>query len=130
MGIIRKFIGPKSKYDKTIPYTYSAKVKLLEIDEDLVHHYFADTICGLIEYLDENNISPAEVELFGCYLKKEIPLDIKYCTSEEGKWLKRPDICHSLETHYKNSLEEQYKGHVELGECSYEDRDRKGSGPF
>lgn len=130
MGIIRKFIGPKSKYDKTIPYTYSAKVKIIEGDENLVNHYFADTICGLIEYLDENNISPSEVELFGCYLNKEIPLDKKYCTSENGQWLKRPDICHSLETHYKDSMEEQYKGHVELGECSYEDRDRKGSGPF
>lgn len=130
MNIIKKFIGPKSKYDKTIPYTYVAKVQIIEGDESLLHHYFADTICGLIEYLDENNINPDEVELFGCYLKKEIPLDKKYCTSEDGKWLKRPDICHSLETHYKETLEEQYKGHVELGECSYEDRDRKGSGPF
>jgi hypothetical protein len=130
MGIIRKFIGPKSKYDKTIPYTYTAKVQIIEGDEDLVHHYFADTICGLIEYLDENNISPKVVKLFGCYLKQEIPLDLKYCISEDGKWLKRPAICHSLEAHYRDTLEEQYKGHVELGECSYGDREREGSGPF
>ena len=130
MSIIRKFVGPKSKYDKTIPYTYTAKVQIIEGEKDLVHYYFADTICGLIEYLDENKISPDEVELFGCYLQKEIELDKKYCISKNGEWLKRPDICHSLETHYKDSLEVQYKGHVELGECAYEDRERMGSGPF
>ena len=132
MGIIKNFIGPKSKYDKTIPYTYIAKVQIIEgvTDENMMNYYFSDTICGLIEHLDENNISPADVELFGCYQKKEIPIEKKYCLSEDGNWLKRPDICHSLETHYKETLEEQYKGHIEFGECSFEDRDRRGSGPY
>jgi hypothetical protein len=125
MGIVRKFLGPKSKYDPSIPYTYFAKVPIVEGNEDLVHYYFSDTICGLIEYLDKNNISPEEVELFGCYLKKEIPIDKKYCLSEDGSWLKRPDICNSLETHYKQTMEEQYKGHIPLGDCSFDDRERK-----
>ena len=125
MGIVRKFIGPKSKYDKSLPYTYIAKVPVIEGDEDLMHYYFSDTICGLIEYLDKNNISPEEVQLLGCYQKKEIPIDKKYCLSEDGKWLKRPEICHSLETHYLQTMEEQYKGHVALGDCSFDDRDRK-----
>lgn len=129
MKIINRIIGPRSKYDKSLPYTYIAKVPIIEGDEDMINCYFADTICGLIEYLDENNISPEEVQLFGCYLKKEIPIDRKYCISEDGEWLKRPDICHSLETHYQQTMEEQFKGHVELGECSFEDRDREGSGP-
>ena len=124
VGIVRKILGPKSKYDKSIPYTYFAKVQIVEGDEYLVHHYFSDTICGLIEYLDENNIGPGEVELFGCYLKKEIPIDKKYCLSEDGKWLKRPNICNSLETYYKQTMEEQYKGHVALGDCSFDDRNR------
>jgi len=75
MGIVRKILGPKSKYDKSIPYTYFAKAPIVEGDESLVNYYFSDTICGLIEYLDESNINPEEVELFGCYLKKEIPID-------------------------------------------------------
>ncbi|NWF49748.1 MAG: hypothetical protein HXY49_04330 [Ignavibacteriaceae bacterium] len=125
MGIIRKILGPKSKYDRTIPYTYFAKVQVIQNDKDLFNQYFSDTICGLIEYLDEQNIHPDEVELFGCYLKKEIPIDKKYCLNEKGQWLKRPELCRSLENHYQQSLEEQYKGHVELGECSFEDRDRK-----
>ena len=130
MGIVRKILGPKSKYDSTLPYTYVAKAAVIEGDNSLVNHYFADTICGLIEYLHEHNVSPEEVKLFGCYRDKEIPIDIKYCLSEKGDWLKRPDICHSLETHYKESVEERYKGHVELGNCYFEDRNREGSGPY
>ncbi len=132
MGIIRKFIGPKSKYDQSLPYTYIAKVPIIKGDDDesMMHYYFADTICGLVEYLDKNNIEPEEAELFGCYHKKEIPIDKKYCLSGNGKWLKRPDICHSLETHYQSTMEEQFKGHVELGECSFDDRDTRGSGPY
>jgi len=130
MEIIKKFIGPSSKYDDSIPYTYIAKVKILDRYDNLVKHYFADAICGLIEYLSNNNILPEDAELFACYKKKEIPIDKKYCLSETGKWLERPEICQSLEEHYRQTVEEQYKGHVELGECSFEDRDCEGSGPY
>jgi hypothetical protein len=130
MGIIKKFVGPVSKYNDTIPYTYIAKVKVFEREDDLVNHYFSDTICGLIECLIEKNILPEDAELFACYQKKEIPIDKKYCLSEAGKWFERPEICHSLEEHYKETMEEQYKGHVELGDCLFEDRDREGSGPY
>jgi len=130
MGIIKKFVGPASKYDDSIPYTYIAKVKVMDRIDDLVNHYFADTICGLVEYLSQNNILPEDAELFACYQKKEIPIDKKYCISEDGKWLERPEICHSLEEHYKQSMEEQYKGHIEFGDCSFDDRDREGSGPY
>jgi hypothetical protein len=132
MGIIKKIIGPKSKYDKSLPYAYIAKVPIIAggEDESMIHYYFADTICALVEFLDKNNINPDDTELFGCYHKEEIHLDKKYCMSEDGKWLKRPEICHSLETHYLTTMEEQYRGHIELGECSFDDRERQGSGPF
>ncbi len=130
MGIIRQFLGPKSKYDRSIPYTYVAVVPVIEGDSDLANHYFSDTICGLIEYLQENNIEPGETELFACFQDKEIPIDIIHCTDKKGNWLTRPHICNSLETHYKKTLEEQYKGHIEEGECFYEDRSRNGSGPY
>ena len=48
--------------------------------------------------------------------------------NDDQKWLPRPEICHSLETHYKETLEERYKGHVEKDTCLFEDRDRKGRG--
>ncbi len=132
MNIIRKFLGPKSKYDKSLPYTYEARIDVLywKRAEPMYSYYYSDTICSLVEYLDTNNITEVEVEIFGIYLKKEIPLDKKYCLSEDGKWLKRPDICKSLEDHYKKTLEEQYKGHIANGECAFDDRDRQGSGLY
>jgi hypothetical protein len=130
MGIVRRFVGPKSKYNKSIPYTYVAKVRIVEGDDGLVNHYFADTICGLIEYLDGHNIEPEEVELAGCYLKKEIEIDKCHCIDKDGKWLQPPNLCRSLESQYKKTMEEAYKGHVERGECSFEDREKEGSGPF
>lgn len=132
MGIIRKFLGPKSKYDKSLPYTYEARVDALygQGDEPVYNYYQSDTICGLIESLDEKDIAPEEVQLFGIYLGKEIELETKFCTTRDGKWLKRPAICKALEGRYKKTLEERYKGHVANEECSFDDRDRQGSGPY
>ena len=90
---------------------------------------YSSTICGLIEYLVKNAIEANEVDLLGVYRKKEMPLDIKFCTSSDGKWLNRPDICKSLESHYLETLEGLYKGHTDAGDCSYVDRARDGSGP-
>jgi len=132
MGIIRHFIGPKSKYDKSIPYTYEARTDVLsgQGDEPVYDSYFSDTVCGLIAYLDEQDIKPDEVQLIGLYLGEEIPLEIKYCTTPQGKWLQPPALCKSLERRYKKTMEKRYKGHVADGECSYEDRNKKGSGPY
>lgn len=129
MSIIRKFIGSKSKYDKSLPYTYLAKVPIIEGEEDLVSHYFADTICGLVEYLDEQKIAPEEVELYGLYLKNEINLDKNICIGSRGNWLLRPEICHALEKHFEKTKDDLYKGHKEFEECSFDDRDRQGEGP-
>jgi len=107
-----------------------AMVPAIPGETEMFEHFFADTICGLIEYLDKNKISPDEAELFGVYRQQEIPLDITYCTDEDGRWLSRPDICHSLEKHFEQTLEEQYLGHVDKGACSFEDRERRGTGPF
>jgi len=130
MRIAGKLFGPRSKYDRTLPYTYVARVPAIEGDASLHNDYFADTICGLIEYLDSNGIPPEEVEIFGLYMDRELLLDKQYCLDENGAWLDRPGICHSLEAHYEETLELQFKGHVEEGCCSYEDRDREGSGPY
>ena len=61
MNIIKKIIGPRSKYDRSLPYTYMARVPVIEGDDELFSHYFADTICGLVEYLDKNDIKPDEL---------------------------------------------------------------------
>ncbi len=125
MSVVRKILGPKSKYDKSLPYTYMAKVPVIEGDDDLAQYYFADTICGLVEYLDEYKITPEEVELYGCYQKKEIPLDIAPLLTEDGKWMQRPELCHKLEDYYNKTMDERYKGHEEHSDCSFDDRTRE-----
>jgi len=130
MSIVTKILGPRSKYDKTIPYTYMAKTPVIEGDDELFAYYYADTICGLIEYLDDNNIEPQEVQLFGVYQKKEIILETKACLADTGQWLRRPNICLSLEEYFRSTLEKRYKGHIAAGACSFDDRDTTGSGPY
>ena len=130
MGIIRKFLGPKSKYNKSLPYTYLAKTPRFDGDDEIFAYYYSDTICGLIEFLEGNNIEHEHTEIYGVYRDDEVLLDLKLCTDSEGKWLNRPEICRSLEQHFKKTLEEKYRGHIEIGECSFEDRDRKGIGPY
>ena len=130
MKVMEKIFGPKSKYDKSLPYTYMARVNEIEGDDDVVSHYFSDTICGLVEFLDEHDIAPDKVHLFGILQKKETELSTENCISKDGKWLKRPDICKSLEAQYRNTLDDRYKGHLADHECSFEDRDREGSGPY
>lgn len=124
MKFIRSILGPKSKYNKDLPYTYMAKIYALNNDKETSTSHFSDTICGLIDYLDENDINPETVKLFGIYRKKNIPLNIEYCISSSGRWLERPFICRSLENHYNETLKECYKGHRADGDCDFDDRDR------
>lgn len=130
MSIRHSLFGPRSKYDHSLPYTYVARVSVLDGIDDLTTTWFADTICGLIDYLDANGIQPTDVHLFGLYVDREIPLEVHYCLDEDGRWLERPDICHALEQHYRETLDMRYKGHHEHESCDFEDRDRKGGGPY
>ena len=125
MGIVRKVLGPLSKYDKSLPYTYMAKVTIIEGDDELANYYFADTICGLVEHLDKNLVKPEEVQLWGCYLKKEISLDNKPLLTEDGEWLQRPELCRKLESYYQKTMDDRYKGHEAHSDCSFDDRSRE-----
>jgi hypothetical protein len=130
MGIARILYRVPSKYDRTLPYTYAACITLIPGANGLTDTSYADTICGLIEYLDDYGIEPADVELYGIFRGRQLPLDKSLCTDEDGMWLQRPEICHKLEEHYRRTMEEQYRGHKEYTPCSYEDRSRKATGPF
>jgi hypothetical protein len=129
MGLLKKVLGPLSKYDRSLPYTYVAKYAAIPGDEESYLYYFSDTICGLIETLEENNLSPGKVVLFGVYEKEEIEIPTGPCVDEEGGWLSRPDICASLEESFEKTKDERYRGHVQKGACSFDDRDRDGEGP-
>lgn len=120
MGILRKLIGPKSKYDKSIPYTYEARARIIEgVDE--YNYYLSDTICGLIEYLEKKGIQPDDVAIYEIYQDDEKVIQKELFTTGKGGWLYKPEICRSFEEHYK--------GHIYNGKCSFADRERKGIGP-
>ena len=120
MAIFTTLIGPKSKYDKTLPYTYEAKVPVVE-GVEIYNFYLSDTICGLIEYMENNGIKPDGVEIYELFQDEENIIQQEFYTTEEGNWLHKPEICQSFKEHYK--------GHISEGTCSFKDRDRKGIGP-
>ncbi|OGS98096.1 MAG: hypothetical protein A3F73_11580 [Gallionellales bacterium RIFCSPLOWO2_12_FULL_59_22] len=120
MGLNEKILGPKSKYDKSLPYTYEARVRIFEGSEEY-NSYLSDTICGLVEYLHENGIKPDEVQILEIYQEQELPIDAKRFTASDQQWLFKPDIC--------RAFEDYYEGHIQADTCSFSDRNGKGSGP-
>lgn len=120
MNLLGKILGPRSKYDKSLPYTYEARVRIFEESEEC-NSYFSDTICGLIEYLHQHHITPEGVQIVEVYLDQEFPIDVKFFTTPDRQWLFKPDICRAFEEHYK--------GHIQDKTCSFKDRDRHGIGP-
>jgi len=128
MKILRKFLGPKSKYDKSLPYTYLAKEPLIKGDV-LYSYYFSDTLCGLVEHLDKRDVLPNEVEIYGLYKGEEKKLDKSVFIDGNNRWLFRPELCRTLEEYFEKTNDELYKGHKELETCSFDDRDRTGEGP-
>jgi hypothetical protein len=122
--------SPPSKRDRTLPYTYEAWVDILEGrgSDPVYDHCFSDTLCGLVECLDEEDVDPGCVSLFGDYRGRESELETTLLLDGGGRWLKRPALCYALEQHYAITRDECYRGHVEMGHCLFEDRDRGGEG--
>jgi hypothetical protein len=131
MGIVETVMGPRSKRDKGLPYTYEAWVDILDGQgrEPLFDHYFSSTICGLVEYLDEKSLQPADVRLYGVYRGRKTRLSMELFMADDGGWVKRPELCHILEEQYEQTHDECYRGHVDRGTCAFDDREREGSGP-
>lgn len=132
MGAIRKALGPRSKYERSIPFTYEAKVDTLAGagSEALYEYYFSDTLCGLVELMDSLGLGPDRAELFGVFRGEALLLENSVLTDEAGRWLSRPGLCRALEAEFAATQDRRYLGHVERGSCRYEDRDRVGLGPY
>ncbi len=120
MSLLEKILGPKSKYDTSLPYTYEARIRIFE-DGTECKSYISDTICGLIEHLHRNRIKPEETEIFEIYLERESPIDPLLFTTADRQWLFKPEICRAFEEHYK--------GHIQDATCSFKDRGRGCMGP-
>ncbi len=120
MSLVRRILGPDSKYVAELPYTYEARVPAIDNDE-LVNSYFADTICGLVDYLEAAGITPDRVEILEIYEGREAVIPPDLYRRDAETWRKRPDICRTFSEHYP--------GHIAEGRCSFRDRDRMGIGP-
>lgn len=121
MSVLRRVLGPASKYDHRLPYTYEARVPVAGV-AGMTHAYVSDTLCGLLERLGEEEVEPGEATILEIRPEGELPVRVEHCTGEDGRWLRRPEACRSFEAHYA--------GHVEKGRCCYRDRSRAADGPF
>ena len=124
MGLLAKLLGPKSKYDESLPYTYEARVRIFEEADDEgdeFKSFLSDTICGLIEHLQRSGIGPDEAELYEIYRKNETPIPASLLVDADGQWLTKQALCRAFEQHYP--------GHIQPGSCSFEDRERGCLGP-
>ncbi len=121
MTVLERILGPASKYDRRLPFTYEAKVSVPGV-EGMVQHYLDDTLCGLLEALDAAGASPEEARIVEVRPEGEFPVLNEHCTGPDGKWLRRPEACRSFRAHYA--------GHTDDGPCCYVDRSREAAGPF
>ena len=122
----------QSQRNRALPYTYEAQVDRLrgQGSEPVDWSFFSDTVCGIVRMMIDNEYEPHEVRLFGAYGGKLTELDIEPCVGDDGHWLTPPRLCHELEERYRRTMDDRYLGHVEHGECMFEDRDQTGRGPY
>ncbi len=120
MGLLGKIFGPKSKYDQSLPYTYEARIRIFE-DEEEYKTYFSDTICGLVEHLQKNGVGPGDAEIYEIYREHETSIPASLLADADGRWLTKQELCRAFERHYP--------GHIREGSCDFEDRERGCLGP-
>lgn len=131
MGILDRIRRRRDEANHDLPYTYEARVDILEgrgqgaIDD----HYFSTTICGLVEILVDAGVPSTHATLYGVRRRSRLALDHSLLTKSDGSWREPPELCHVLEERFDQTKDDLYRGHVEHGECSFEDRERRGEGP-
>ncbi|KAA0253259.1 hypothetical protein FBQ97_03765 [Acidobacteria bacterium ACD] len=121
MSMVRRVLGPASKYDHRLPYTYEARTPVAGVP-GMTHSYVSDTLCGLLERLADEKVEPSEATILEVRPEGEFPVLVEHCTGTDGRWLRRPEACRSFEAHYT--------GHEKTGHCCYRDRSREAEGPF
>lgn len=94
-----KVLGPLSKYDKALPYTYTARRPIFEGADEYVW-YLADTVCQLIRELNSLGIAASQVEIFEVYQKVETPVERRFYSNDAGHWITRPMLCSSFSERY------------------------------
>lgn len=121
MSLLSRILGPESKYDDRLPYTYQATVAVAGVP-GMTQSWIDDTLCGLLEKLAEEDVAPSDATLREVRPEGEVPILVEHCVGADGKWLRRPEACRTFEEHYA--------GHEKTGRCCYRDRSRTADGPF
>ncbi len=121
MSFLRTVLGPKSKYDHRLPYTYEAQVVVTGVP-GMTQSYVSDTLCGLLERLADEKVDPDEATILEVRPGGSSPSSSSTVSAPDGTWLRRPEACRSFEAHYA--------GHEKTGRCCYRDRSREADGPF
>ncbi|MDP6978459.1 MAG: hypothetical protein QF570_07645 [Myxococcota bacterium] len=116
MGIVRRIVGPRSKYIKDLPYTYEATVTTNE-ELDVKFTLVSDTVCGLVEHLKGDGVEARDVEIREIREASETLIEQSLYAEEDGTWRMRPNIC--------RAFEQQYPGHVRTNDCTFQDRSKK-----
>ncbi|MCB1696172.1 MAG: hypothetical protein H6984_13115 [Pseudomonadales bacterium] len=119
MSILDRVLGPASKYDKSIPYTYEARYFYLEGTQDF-SSFLSDTICGLVHYLMARGLNPGSVDIFEIYQNREVQIDPALYAENADTWITGTDLCLAFQKHYP--------GHIHSGSCSFDDRGIDGCG--
>jgi hypothetical protein len=119
MNLLDRVLGPESKYDRRLPYTYEARVAGAP---GATTSWVCDTLCGLLEKMAEEKVAPAEAVILEIRPEGEVPVPVPRCLAADGSWLRRPEAC--------RVFEELFTGHEKSGRCGYRDRSREADGPF
>ncbi|MBV1959271.1 MAG: hypothetical protein KUG53_00930 [Pseudomonadales bacterium] len=119
MGLLERVFG--SKYNKRLPYTFEARINVLEDDTSLQKYVYADSFCALTNGLKKRRQDPEQVEIYEIFQGREGKIP-KHCyLSEEGCWEPRMKLCDSLCSRYRDPSV--------VPECEFSDRDREVAYP-
>ena len=121
MSLLNHVLGPESKYDHRLPYTYEAIVAVAGVP-GMRQAYVSDTLCGLLEKLADEKVAPSDAQLFEVRPGGEVPIVVDSCLGSNREWLRRPEAC--------QAFEQLFAGHEKKGRCCYRDRSRADDGPF
>ncbi len=112
MKIVEKIFSANK--NNTYPYTYQAVINILGEDDSIKMSYFADTICGLVEFLKKRQEDPGLTEIFEIYQGKQTTIPSQCYLGGDGHWFSRQELCHPMSSRYGEPGSE--------GSCPFRDR--------
>jgi len=119
MNFLTKMFG--SKYDKKIPYSYQAIIKVVEDDDSIQISYLADKICTLTNFLKKRQVAPETITVFEVYNGKETLIPKDCYMTEEGEWFPKTKLCSPMTSRYGEPKDAQT--------CQFRDRNNRVCGP-